>query len=198
MFYFMFGIRNNLGLAFFARAVFVSNNFSLLIIPVPTFVFTILFIAFTKVVYFIAVRFIEKQEYTVLEHVTSVEKEKVTTHLSSHDYPDFIVQNGLKGLIDSWKFTTKHELYNPDYLIEEYLNDLDGREILSQVLPLLKGNSAAGVRRIVHRTDQDFIANTFETDCVWGKNTEKRRGWNRNKNWWYYRLPRKKQFTGFE
>lgn len=97
-----------------------------------------------------------------------------------------------KQIEDWWRTVTKR-IYDSNYLWEEYLNDLDGRDIIEQVLPHLDKKSKESVLPILKQIDDEFIANTKDSKCVWGEINEKDNNWNKKSHWYYYRLPLKGQ-----
>ena len=79
----------------------------------------------------------------------------------------------------------------PAYVMyEEFLNDMDGRRILQECLELLREDEAAPVRRRVARADWLFRDATVPTArCIWGDATAERRGYARDRDWYYFRRP---------
>jgi len=106
------------------------------------------------------------------------------------DSSDFVIKNGLNYLIPKWKkFTNKvHE--NDGSIIEDYLNDLDTRNIIDKILPLLTEIEKASILQEVNFQDRQFIDRTFELkDCIWGVQNETIHGYTRQKHFYYYRAP---------
>lgn len=73
---------------------------------------------------------------------------------------------------------------------EEWVNDLDTREILQDLFDHVP-ESRAGLAA-VEAADKRFTASTTITDeCEWGADNAARHGWAREKQWWYWRKPSK-------
>jgi hypothetical protein len=67
---------------------------------------------------------------------------------------------------------------------DDYLNDLDGRRALASA-PL-----DAGQRHRLDAFDARFVTHTRRVEqCVWGEENALAEGWDRSRQWWYYRLP---------
>lgn len=59
----------------------------------------------------------------------------------------------------------------------DYLNDLDGRQIVEEVLKVAK-------------SDQRFLSLTSpKRECLWGSKNAINHGWTREKHWWYFHRP---------
>jgi hypothetical protein len=77
------------------------------------------------------------------------------------------------------------------YLVEEYYNDLAGRRILSEVLPLATEEQQRAVTERIAAADVLFQATTVVTDeCIWGAAVATRHSYTPNTHWWYFRWPR--------
>ena len=100
-----------------------------------------------------------------------------------------MVEGGLDGLVDSWSRTAAEvEAGEATWVWEEWLNDLDAREILQDLLDAVP-ESRVGLGRIGD-ADTRFRRGTVETEeCQWGDENADRNGWTRQTSWWYWRRP---------
>ena len=113
----------------------------------------------------------------------------IRRHLEQREVDSLVIEGGLDDLVSGWKrLASQVEGGSERWMWEEWLNDLDGREIIQDLLDHVpESRTALGA---VERADERFAASTIATDqCVWGDGTAARRGWTREKNWWYWRDP---------
>ncbi len=114
----------------------------------------------------------------------------VRMYLARRGAPDFMVEEGLAGLIRRWRETSRSVRRGYPLGMDEYLNDLDGRQLISEVLPLVEPAERKKLRSRVVEADSLFRRHSKATRvCLWGGREARRRGWTSRKNWWYYRIP---------
>lgn len=104
---------------------------------------------------------------------------------------DLVVQGGLDMLLAGWERTVAavEAGYGAGY--EEYLNDLDGRQLLAQALERVTPDQAAVVGARLEALDQRMRASTTPVArCLWGMIVADEEGWSPGANWWYYARPR--------
>lgn len=104
------------------------------------------------------------------------------------DKSDLVRHDGLNYLIPAWqRFAEQYA--DPEELIYEWLNDLDTRKIIDEVLTTLSETERHIIERELKPLDDMVLAKTFEVnECVWGDEAEKEYAYNRQKNWYYYRM----------
>ena len=77
-------------------------------------------------------------------------------------------------------------------LIFDWLNDLDSRKIIDEILNILPYKERILIELELKSIDNLVIEKTFEiNECVWGEKVERDRGFNRIKHWHYYRVNQK-------
>ena len=99
-----------------------------------------------------------------------------------------VVRLGSEGCVHAWELTARElaEGWNLDF--DDYLNDLDDRQIVFEM-------EQAGLLddlelKRIHLADHSFRASTAVTDeCVWGTVNASEKGWSNETNWWYWRKP---------
>lgn len=104
---------------------------------------------------------------------------------------DRVVQGGLEVLLAGWERTVGavEAGYASGY--EDYLNDLDGRQLLAQALERVSPAQAAVVaERLAMLDGRMRAATTPVTRCLWGLIVADDEGWTPEANWWYYARPR--------
>jgi hypothetical protein len=99
-----------------------------------------------------------------------------------------VVAGGLDYLLDRWEQITARVERHATWLWEEWVDDLDVREILEDVLAHVP--EAAGARPSVEAVDERFRAAAVATEsCAWGDDVAERNGWTREREWWYWTAP---------
>jgi len=96
---------------------------------------------------------------------------------------------GLDYLVKRWtEIATYVEYGVAEWMEEEWLNDVDVREILEDLFDHVPESRVA--REAVEVADKRFAESTTVTDeCQWGEINASRHGWTPEKNWWYWRKP---------
>jgi hypothetical protein len=78
--------------------------------------------------------------------------------------------------------------YPGDY--EDYLGDLDGRQLLAQALARVSPGLAASIASRLKELDGRMrAASEPVARCVWGNIVADEEGWGAEANWWYYVRP---------
>ena len=113
----------------------------------------------------------------------------IRRHLERRKVSEAVIEGGLDGLVSDWaELASTVEAGVARWMWEEWLNDLDGREIIQDLLDHVPESRTA--LAAVEPADERFGASTIPTEqCVWGDGTASRHGWTREKNWWYWRDP---------
>jgi hypothetical protein len=99
----------------------------------------------------------------------------------------------LRELIDQWA-TFANDLERQDYNfdLDNWLNDVDVRELILEALPMFSREEMGDHALKLDDADKAFMAGTREfKKCVWGGGTAKKEKWTPQKNWWYFRTPRR-------
>jgi hypothetical protein len=103
------------------------------------------------------------------------------------DKSDIVQKHGLNYLIPNWE--TFSECLDSEDLIYEWLNELDRRKIIDEILEVLPEEIRNRILKDLKPIDDEVIAKTFEiNECVWGERTEREYNYNRHKHWYYYRM----------
>jgi hypothetical protein len=75
-------------------------------------------------------------------------------------------------------------------IFEEYLNDMDARRIISELLPIAGDEERARAEAVLPALDERFFKVTVPVDsCIWRAQAEANHGYRPAHDWWYYRLP---------
>ena len=117
-------------------------------------------------------------KYTHTDKIKSVLRDKA----------DFVQLDGLNYLIPTWKRFADQYTDTED-LIYEWLNDLDTRKIIDEILDTLPDNERIKIEFDLKPIDKAVFEKTFEiNECVWGDRVEKENNYDRSKHWYYYRM----------
>ncbi len=104
--------------------------------------------------------------------------------------PDAVVRGGLEVLLAGWERAVAaiEAGYGGDY--EDYLSDLDGRQLLAQALErVTRAQAAAITARLVELDRRVRAATTPIERCLWGNIVADEEGWSPEDNWWYFARP---------
>ncbi len=115
----------------------------------------------------------------------------VWDYLASQGYADFVVREGLPGLVRRWEASVKWVVSGKSLDEESYRDDMDGRRILEEALNIARPEERAEWTRRVQTADDQIKAHLVPTkDCIWGEKVAAEYGYNRQRDWWYYHRPR--------
>ena len=111
-------------------------------------------------------------------------------YLRGEGAPDPVVRGGLEVLLAGWERTVAAIEAGYTRGFEEYLNDLDGRQLLAQALERVTPAQAATVQDRLEQLDARMRAATRPVArCLWGAIVAEEEGWEPVGNWWYYARP---------
>jgi hypothetical protein len=103
-----------------------------------------------------------------------------------------VCEDGFEYLLQGWESTVSEVETGYRALFDEYLNDVDGRDIINRLLPLAEDKERAMVESRLPEIDSRFIEATVPTGtCIWGVEAAARDGLDQQQHWWYFRVPGK-------
>ncbi len=114
-------------------------------------------------------------------------RDLVRDYLGQRGCPDFVVDGGIGGLVERWERTVGEVEGGYDATLDEYLNDLDGRQILNDVLTRFPEPDGSLIDRMRDADQRMRLASRSLGRCLWGD--ERSRVWTEQRSWWYYRVP---------
>ena len=117
----------------------------------------------------------------------------VTRYLQSRDCTRDMVRGGLNGLVNRWEVIVAQVVKGYDFTLDDYLNDMDLRDILAGALDALGPKEAQPpeIDRRVTAADRQFLELTLATDDLWGNPEDGEGAPDPETQWWYYRRPAK-------
>ena len=105
---------------------------------------------------------------------------------------DELVAEGAEGMVARWEQAARdaeHERY--PFGIEDWLNELDGRQLVRDLLVAVPDALGAALRARLDDADARVEAATEVAGaCLWGDALAGRMGWRPASEWWYWRRPR--------
>jgi hypothetical protein len=105
-------------------------------------------------------------------------------------YANHVVKGGLKYLVTNWERTVASITNGYSFGLDDYLNDMDGRKILNEVLDIATDEQKNLIEARIKIADESFFSLTsLSPRCIWGELNELKYGYSRDKDWWYYRIP---------
>ena len=101
-----------------------------------------------------------------------------------------IIGKGLPGLVESWEKVVQSVEDGYSLSLDDYLNDLDMRQLLSEALAVASPIELQKYEDRIQRADDQLKSLTTRTAvCLWGDEVAEEEGWTPKKNWWYYARP---------
>lgn len=113
----------------------------------------------------------------------------VHTYLVSRGCSPLVIRRGLSGLLEQWSSIVAAVERGRDASLDEWLNDMDLRDILAGALAAAgpRERRAAAIR--LDEADERFHAVTERCGCLWGDEIALTNSWRPEWQWWYFRRP---------
>jgi hypothetical protein len=115
----------------------------------------------------------------------------VHVFLAERGLADEVVAGGAEGLVSRWEQAAREaERERYPFGVEDWLNELDGRQLLHELQAAVPGSLAGSLAARLDEADQRLRAATeVALGCLWGDALAKRMGWKPAREWWYWRSP---------
>jgi len=114
----------------------------------------------------------------------------VREYLRNKGCAQHVVKGGLEKLVEAWESTVASIIRGYEFGLDDYLNDLDGRQLISELMEIADAPSRLKYGERVRRVDERVRTILRPTgECLWGKAAAARHGWTVEKNWWYFSVP---------
>lgn len=115
----------------------------------------------------------------------------VRDYLRNKGCAKHVVEGGLEGLTKDWEETAASVVQGYPLGLDDYLNDMDGRQLLEEVLAISGVATKAKYKRRVRRADDEIRKVLAPTrHCIWGDGAASEHGWSPEENWWYFSEPK--------
>lgn len=115
----------------------------------------------------------------------------VREYLHDKGCSQHVVDRGLDGLVGDWEKTVESIEQGYDLGLDDYLNDLDGRQLIEEALAI-KGvkDSTKHVERVRRADERIKKQVTINSKCLWGDEVASEHEWSPERNWWYFSEPK--------
>ncbi len=118
------------------------------------------------------------------------EKDPVGEFLRKRGCPEHVVRGGLRGLAESWEEVVRSVEEGYSLGLDDYLNDMDGRQLLDETLAIAPAEVKKTCLKRIRQADSKMQKLVRPAGrCLWGDETARQEGWTLKKNWWYFSRP---------
>ena len=122
---------------------------------------------------------------------TSGQDDPVRDYLRRSGAPYSVVAQGLQGLVENWERVVDQVLGGYPLGLDDYLNDMDGRQLLQNALDLAPDEVREAFLPRVHQADARVRPSLMPAGrCLWGSIVAEEEQWMEEVNWWYFEKPR--------
>ncbi len=102
-----------------------------------------------------------------------------------------VVSGGLTGLVTAWELVVAAVAQGYSLGLDDYLNDLDARQLLAEAWEIAPVNEQQHYASRVAAADAQMQSLLQPADeCLWGDEVAEEEGWTRAEQWWYFGFPR--------
>lgn len=121
----------------------------------------------------------------------------VREYCTRSGFSEPVCRGGMGYLVESWRQTTDQIFKGYQGLFDEYLNDMDARRIISELMPIASETERTILLNPLSVLDDYFRESTQPSEaCIWGDDQAAKHGYLPSRDWWYYRVPRVLDFVG--
>ena len=112
----------------------------------------------------------------------------IRAFLRARGVAEHVVRGGLEGLMGAWEQTAGAIETGYSLTFDDYLNDLDARQILEVVLSAMPEPDGPFLDRLRDADARVRAATVPSGRCVWGEDASP--VWTERRHWWYFVVPR--------
>jgi hypothetical protein len=121
----------------------------------------------------------------------SGQDDPVRDYLRRSGAPYSVVAQGLRGLVENWERVVDQVVGGYPLGLDDYLNDMDGRQLLQNALDLAPDEVRDAFLPRVHDADMRIRLDLVPAGrCLWGSIVAEEEQWLDEVNWWYFEKPR--------
>jgi hypothetical protein len=96
----------------------------------------------------------------------------------------------LEPMVKGWERTVRDIVERTPQYYNEYLNDMDGRELLQDALDAIPPDEQGALRARVAAADATVLPHLVPTaHCIWGDHVARAQGYTPERDWWYFHRP---------
>lgn len=119
-------------------------------------------------------------------------RDAVRDYLQLRGAASHVVARSLEGLLEAWDRFVDQVGSGYRFTLDDYLNDLDVRDMLAGAIERLDGHAASNARKRVEAADERLRPLLVPTEsCLWGAGVAEDEGWSPETHWWYFSRPRR-------
>lgn len=123
--------------------------------------------------------------------MTNVTPDPVRDFLRQQGASYQVIANGLRGLVENWERIVSMVVEGYSLSLDDYLNEMDGRQLLENALGVAPGElREAFIGRVRDADMRIRLALVPMGRCLWGRIVAEEEGWTEETNWWYFERPR--------
>jgi len=123
--------------------------------------------------------------------VTNSPPDPVREFLRRSGAPSGIVAQGFRGLVEHWVAAVGRIVGGNDQSLDDYLNDMDTRQLLENARELVPDEIEAMFSARIAEADLRLRRQLVPAGrCLWGAIVAADEGWREGRNWWYFERPR--------
>jgi hypothetical protein len=116
----------------------------------------------------------------------------VTEYLAERGVASRMVEEGLSGLADRWEAIADALEDGYDLTLDDWLNDMDLRDILAGALAVSPDAARTAVSAQVAEADRRFLAGTLPSAApLWGEEIAAEEGHDPAQQPWFFRRPKR-------
>ena len=119
----------------------------------------------------------------------TVDHDPVHTYLITRGCAPLVVRRGLTGLLEQWTGIVGTTERGRDGSLDEWLNDMDLRDILAGALAAAAPRDRRTASTHLDDADTRFHSLTVPCACLWGDEIAHTNHWRPEWQWWYFRRP---------
>lgn len=97
----------------------------------------------------------------------------------------------IRSLLIAWEAFAEGLANGYELGLDSYLNDLDGRRLLAEAIAAAKDVPADETTRLGAADGRVLAATKPGNTCLWGSKNARRNGYDPERHWWYYAVPRR-------
>ena len=116
----------------------------------------------------------------------------VQDYLRKRGCAEHVVRGGLVGLLERWERVVDEVAAGYPLGLNDYLNDMDGRELIEAVLQIAAPREReAAAARLATADGKLHELVAAAVGCLWGAAAARENGWTPERQWWYFTSPRR-------
>src|SRR4030095_3394704 len=81
-------------------------------------------------------------------------KDPVRDYLRERGCGDYVIEGGLEGLVENWEETVREVEEGYSLTLDDYLNDLDARQLIAEALLVAPDDQRAAVNARLNHADE--------------------------------------------